>query len=119
MVFAGLKACLQNEQDSERQYDLHRQQLVKYVHDRKDSLLNLKNKQFDALHHDSKAIRDMENLVLEANKIEKQLNRKQALIELDQNKSINNISRKNNALDQLVSNEHGDYLVSLSQILQQ
>lgn len=62
----------------------------------------MKAEQQDKLTNDCRSIRDMENLMVEASRMEKQLNRKQALIGLDQSKSINNIHRKNNALDQLV-----------------
>lgn len=71
MIAAGMKACLENERNAVLQYDGHRQDLAQYVHDRKESLFNLKQNNADMLVNDQKCIRDMECLMLEAGKMEK------------------------------------------------
>lgn len=56
-----------------------------------------------SLENDWNSIRQMENLVVEADKTETQLKRKQSQIELIQQKHINHFCKKNSALELLAS----------------
>jgi len=66
------------------------------------------------LYNDQKSIRGMESLVIEANRMQHQLSKKQVMIEMDQNKSLSNMSKVSFAFDKIALSQHSDYRVTVN-----